>query len=351
MTSTFQIGKRRVGPNEPTYFIAEVGSNFDRSLDEAYRLVDLAKESGADAIKFQSFLADKIVSEHSFRNLKVGFQSKWKKDVFDVYRAAEFPRDWHEPVARYAASKGIDFFSSPYDLEAVDLLAKLDVPAYKIGSGDVNWLDMVAHVGRQRKPVLIATGAAPLSEVDEAVRTLKAAGCHEICLMQCITNYPSHFENANLRVLETFAKAFPDVLLGYSDHTAGDVVTLGAVTLGARVIEKHFTSSRAREGPDHPHSMEPQEFRTMVERTRALEAALGTSEKVVTPEEKETSIVQRRSLHAGRAIRKGETLGPQDVVALRPSIGIELRMRPGVVGRVARRDIEAGEALTWDLLG
>lgn len=347
---SFKIGERPVGPGEPAYFIAEVGSNFDGDLDRAFRLVDLAREAGADAVKFQTFAAERIVSAHSFRDLQVGFQSSWGKDVHTVYREAEFPREWHEDVLDYASKRNLAFFSSPYDRDAVDLLDDLNVPAFKIGSGDIDWLDMIRYTGSKGKPVLISTGAANLDEVDRAVRTLREAGCEEVCLMQCITNYPSHFEHANVRVLKTYARAFPDVLLGYSDHTQGDVVPLAAVTLGARVIEKHFTDDRTRDGPDHPHSMEPEDFRAMVDRVRNLEKALGSTAKRVTAEEEQTRIIQRRSLHTARAVKAGESLTKDDIVALRPAVGISLDDREAVVGRTAKQDLAEGEALTWDKL-
>ncbi len=347
MNPNFAIEGRAVGPDEPTYFIAEVGANFDGNLDEARRLVDLAIEADADAVKFQSFLADNIVSDHSFRNLQLGFQAKWKKSTYEVYQEAHFPREWHQEIADYAKEQGITFFSSPYDADAVELLDSMDTPAFKIGSGDINWLDMVELIGSKGRPVLLATGAAPMAEVDEAVRTLERSGCEALCLMQCTTNYPSHFESANLRVLDTFATAFPNALLGFSDHTPGDVAVLGAIARGARVIEKHFTSDRNRVGPDHPHSMEPAEFKAMVQRTRHLELALGSSQKVVVEEEAETSIIQRRSLHAARAIKEGEVIGAKDLKPLRPAIGIPMAQQEGVLGRRAVRDLEAGEAIRW----
>lgn len=350
MGKAFQIGGQRVGPGEPTYFIAEIGSNFDGSLEEALHLVDLAKQAGADAVKFQSFKADKIVSPQSFEEIQAEFQTEWDQGVYEVYEDAEFPREWHEDVAGYARKAGLDFFSSPYDRAAVDLLLELDVPAIKIGSGDIDWLEMLDYIGRQGKPVLIATGASTLAEVDRALRTLRQAGCEDLCVMQCITNYPSSFENANVRVLETYAEAFPDVLLGYSDHTPGDVVPLAAVALGARVIEKHFTPDRSREGPDHPHSMEPDEFEAMVDRTRKLEAALGSSVKTVTPEEETTRIVQRRSLHASGSIAMGEEVTEDHIEALRPATGIDLDKKEAVLGRKAGRDIEAKEPLNWEKL-
>lgn len=226
-------------------------------------------------------------------------------------------------------------------------MEKIGTEFYKIGSGDITWLEMVEYIARKGRPVMLATGASTLAEVDEAVRVIAKTGNKNLVLMQCITNYPSKFESANIRVLHTYREAF-GAILGYSDHTPGDVVPLGAVALGAKVIEKHFTLNRKNKGPDHPHSMEPQEFADMVCHTRELEKAMGTGKKEVVAEESETVLVQRRGLTAARDIKKGNALTKADIVELRPALGIYPKYKVVVIGKRAKKDLKAGEPIRWE---
>lgn len=340
------IGERRVGEGEPAYIIAEIGSNFDGNLEQAKKLVDLAKEAGADAAKFQSFLPDKIIAKKGF-DVKTSFQSKWDKPVYQVYKEATFPREWHGEIADYCQQKGIHFFSSPYDKEAVDLLDEIGVPAFKIGSGDINYLSLVEYIARKNKPVLLGVGASSMGEIEEAVNTIKATGNQDIVLLQCITNYPSPFEHANIRAMVTIREAF-QVPVGYSDHTPGSVVPLGAVALGACVIEKHFTFDKTRAGPDHPFAMDVPEMASMVRDIRRLEAALGTPAKQLTPAETETVIIQRRSLFAKVDIPAGTAITEDMIEPLRPAVGIAPKYIRLVVGRKAKVNIPAGEPIKWE---
>jgi N-acetylneuraminate synthase len=286
------------------------------------------------------------VSPHSFASLRTGYQSRWTKPVFDVYHEAEFPRDWHSDVAARCAAKGVHFFTSAWDEDAIALLEELGVPAHKIGSGDVTNLPFIRRIAETGKPVLLSTGASTLAEVANAVDVVRSTGNEQVALLQCVVNYPSRPESANLRVLDTFAGAF-GVVVGFSDHTLGDVVSLGAIARGARIIEKHFTLDRSAPGPDHPHSMEPGEFRVMVDRARELESALGTGHKVVQEEEEPSRLIMRRSLHTVRALAAGEVIGDEDLVALRPALGIPPGDHDIVVGRRAARDLEPYEAIRW----
>lgn len=350
-----QIGKRRIGTPHPAYIIAEVGSNFDGDLKRLKNLAKLAKETGADCFKIQNFLAHKIVSEHGFSGLQIAFQAKWKKPVVEVYRAAEFPRQWLPDISDFCREIGIDFFSAPYDKEAVDLLEKIGVPAHKIGSGEIDNLDFLEYVARTGKPILLACGSCNLGEIDQAVRAIRNTGNDQILLMQCITNYPSPVGQANVRVVQTLARAF-DVPVGYSDHTVGPegggddpigglTVPLAAVALGARCIEKHFTDDRRREGPDHPFAMQADVFARMVEGIRALERALGNGVKDYVPAESQTRIVQRRSLYASRDISAGEELSPANIEALRPALGLPPFWLKDICGKRAGRDIRRGELI------
>ncbi|MBI4093537.1 N-acetylneuraminate synthase family protein [Candidatus Kaiserbacteria bacterium] len=344
---SFKIGGKTIGEGGKTYFIAEIGANFDGSLEKAKEYARVAKECGADCAKIQSFTSKKIVSARGFASMKLkGVHGTWKKSVDKVFEEVEFPREWHKEFFEYCWKIGITPSSAPYDYEAVDLMEKIGTEFYKIGSGDITWLEMVEYIARKGKPVMLATGASTLAEVDEAVRVIEKTGNKNLVLMQCITNYPSKFESANIRVLDTYRDAF-GVILGYSDHTRDDVVPLGAVARGAKVIEKHFTVSRKNKGPDHPHSMEPEEFARMVERTRNLEKALGSSKKDVVAEESETVIVQRRGLTAARDIKKGEKFGTRDIVELRPALGIYPKYKAVVIGKAAKRALKAGEPIRW----
>lgn len=335
-----------MGEGEPTYVIAEIGSNFDGSLEQAKRLVDLAKEVGADAAKFQSFLPDKIIAKRGF-GTKTSFQAKWGKPVYEVYCDATFPREWHQEIAEYCHKKDIHFLSSPYDEEAVDLLSEVGVPAFKIGSGDITFLSLVEYIAKKGKPILLGTGASSMGEIEEAVNTIRAAGNQDIVLLQCITNYPSPFEHANIRAMVALREAF-QVLVGYSDHTPGSVVPLGAVALGACVIEKHFTFDKTRKGPDHPSAMDVPEMTAMIRDIRLLEAALGSPIKQLTQVETETVIIQRRSLFAKVDIPAGTTITADMIEPLRPAIGITPQYMHLVMGRKAKVDIAEGEPITWE---
>jgi sialic acid synthase SpsE len=351
-----QIGPHKVGDAHPTYFIADISANHDGDLERAKMLIHLAKEAGADAAKFQNFRAPEIVSDYGFKALggQVSHQSSWKKTVFEVYQDASIPFQWTPELKETCDQAGIDYFSSPYDFQAVDMLEPY-VPAHKIGSGDITWLEIVDFIARKGKPVILATGASTIGDVQAAVHTVLASN-PQLVLMQCNTNYTAsleNFDNIHLRVLNTYRSMFPEVILGLSDHTAGHATVLGAVALGARVIEKHFTDDNARVGPDHPFSMTPASWRDMVDRTRELERALGSADKFIADNEKHTVVVQRRCLRAGRDIRAGETIARDMVAVLRPATAGAI-LPPeieAVLGTRALADIPAGKELRWTDLG
>jgi sialic acid synthase SpsE len=343
-----KIGNRYIGKEHPTYIIAEIGANFDKSLDKAKKLIDAAKEAGADCAKFQTFTTSKIVSEGGFSKMKLeGVHGSWGRTISEVFKDAEFPREWHQEIADYCKKTKIDFSTSPYDMEAVELCIKLDVPFIKIGSGDITWLEMVDFIARKGKPIMVATGDATLSEIDEAIRTIEASGNKNVVLMQCITNYPSKIDSANVKVLKTYQTAF-DILTGYSDHSAGPVVALASVVLGGCVIEKHFTLNKKDIGPDHPHSMDPIEFKLMVDYVREVERALGSSRKVVVEEEGETIYVQRRCLYAKRNILAGQIITIEDIDVLRPALGIPPKFKNIIVGKSTKVNIDAGQPFFWE---
>lgn len=343
-----KIGQKWIGEKYPTYFIAEIGANFDGSIEKAKRLIDAAKSSGADCAKFQTFSTPKIVSEGGFSRMQLkGVHGSWGRTVSEVFKDAEFPVAWHKEIADYCQKVGIDFSTSPYLKEAVDLCVELDVPFIKIGSGDITWLEMIDYIARMGKPVMLATGDATMSEIDEAVRTIEAAGNKDLVLMQCITNYPSKIDSANVNVLKTYQSAF-DVLTGYSDHAPGHVVALASTVIGGRVIEKHFTLSKKDKGPDHPHSMEPHEFKFMVDSIREVERAMGSTRKEVVAEEGETVFVQRRCLYAKNNIEKGQIITENDIDVLRPALGIPPKFKSVIIGKSCKENIEKGQPLFWE---
>jgi len=318
----FCIGDRLLGSDQPTYFIADIAANHDGDLQRAKHLMTLAKEAGADGAKFQHFRAEHIVSDYGFKALgsQQSHQASWEKSVFEVYQDASLPWEWTPELAKHAQDIGIEFMSAPYDLEAVDHLDPF-VNAFKVGSGDVNWIEELEYIAGKGKPVLLATGAASLEDVERAMSVLTAAHI-PIVLMQCNTNYEGSIENVkhvNLRVLSQYQQLFPNVTLGLSDHTPDHVTVLGAVALGARAIEKHFTDDTSRVGPDHGFSMDPVTWKKMVDDTRILEAALGTGSKTVEDNEQQTIVLQRRCVRAARDLEAGTTLTREDLVVLRPA--------------------------------
>jgi sialic acid synthase SpsE len=351
-----KIGSHTIGEKHPTYFIADISANHDGLLDRARLLIQLAKEAGANAAKFQNFRAAKIVSDFGFKSMggQVSHQASWKKSVFQVYADASIPLDWTPILKEECDKAGIDYFSSPYDFEAVD---KLDpyVPAHKIGSGDITWPEILEYIAGKGKPVILSTGASNIGEVQQAVHTILAIN-QQLVLLQCNTNYTASIENYNhihLNVLKTYAAMFPQVVLGLSDHTQGPATVLGAVALGARVIEKHFTDDNQRVGPDHPFSMTPATWREMVDRTRELERALGSADKMVGGNEKDTVIVQRRCLRAACDVPAGARLSREMIDVLRPATPGAIM--PGEIGTVvgshALVDIPMGKELRWTDLG
>lgn len=320
--NTLKIDGKQIGEKFPTYFIADIAANHDGDIERAKELIYLAKNSGADAAKFQHFKAETIVSDLGFKLLgeQQSHQASWKKPVIEVYRDASVSTDWTLTLKETCDKAGITFFTSPYDFDLVDHIDPF-VPAYKIGSGDITWLEIIEKIAQKGKPYIIATGASTLDDVLLAVNAGLSINS-QVVLMQCNTNYTGDIENlrfVNLNVLKTYRSMFPNMILGLSDHTPGHSSVLGAVALGAKVIEKHFTDDNLRNGPDHKFSMNPNEWSEMVKRTRELEAALGSGVKKVEPNEKETVVIQRRSIRVSNDLKKGHIISREDLTILRPA--------------------------------
>ena len=352
----FTIGDRTLGLNQPTYFIADIASSHDGQLSRAKELIWLAKEAGADCAKFQHFLARDIVSDEGFQALggQMAHQASWKESVYEIFEKYQTPRDWTDELVAECKKADIDFMTTPYDMAAIDLVDK-HLKAWKIGSGDIGWSQFIEAVCARGKPVFLATGAA---DMDDVVRAVDAAleKTDLLCLMQCNTNYTGsleNFANVNLNVLRAFALKYPGMPLGLSDHTPGHAAVLGAVTLGACAVEKHFTDDNDRDGPDHPFSMNPKSWRDMVDRTRELELALGDGIKRIEANEFDSAVVQRRSLRLTRDITAGEVLKESDLVALRPRPegAVEPFELDLVVGYPVRESLRKGDALMWEQVG
>lgn len=350
MIEELVIEGRAIGPGRPCYFIADIAANHDGDLSRAVELIHHAARAGADAAKFQHFRAQTIVSDRGFSTLggPQSHQAQWKKSVFQVYQDASVSLDWTPTLVETCREAGICFFTSPYDFALVDAIDPY-VPAFKIGSGDITWIQMIEHIAGKNKPYIIATGASSMEEVDRAVAVGLAVN-PRLALLQCNTNYTASLENfhfVNLRVLQSYRQRYPDLVLGLSDHTPGHATVLGAVTLGASIVEKHFTDDTTRAGPDHKFSMDPVSWREMVDRTRELEAALGDGAKRVEQNEAETVVLQRRALRAARAISSGTVLTAEDVIPLRPCpVGALAPDRlPALVGKRVRRHLGEGELI------
>lgn len=344
---------RKVGLQHSTYFIADIAANHDGDLERAIDLIRLAKQAGADAAKFQNFRAPKIVSEYGFKSLggKLSHQAKWEKSVVEVYEDASIPFEW-TPTLKEACDKfDIHYFSSPYDYEAIEMLDPY-VPAYKAGSSLITWPQAIVRMAQFGKPILIATGDADMRDVERVMEQVLPIN-KQVVLMQCNTNYTAsegNYDHLHLNVLKTYAVRWPGVTLGLSDHTQSAAPVVGAVALGARVIERHFTDSNDREGPDHKFALNPQNWANMVEEVRILERALGSSKKFVAENEKDTYIVQRHCLRVARAVKTGETFTEEMLEVLRPATSGALMAwdLPQVLGKKAASDLPFGKELRWE---
>ena len=317
------INKKTISEKSPTYFIADIAANHDGSIKRAIKLIRLCAKAGANAAKFQHFKAETIVSDWGFKKLgKLSHQSNWQKSVFETYKDASINNAWTKILKKECIKCGISFMTSPYDLDYVDNVYKY-VDAYKIGSGDINWIEIIKKIAKKKRPLIIASGASTFNEVKEAIKTALKFN-KKIVLMQCNTNYTNeekNFNYINLRVLNSYKKYFADkVILGLSDHTPGHSTVLGSIVLGARVIEKHFTDDNNRNGPDHKFSMNYKTWREMVIETRKLESALGDGIKKIEKNENKSSIVQKRSYYAKKKILKGEIIKKNMLIPLRPEL-------------------------------
>lgn len=347
------IQNKKIGVGEKTFFIADIAANHDGDINRALELIKLCAEAGADAAKFQHFKAETIVSDFGFKNLgsQQSHQKKWSKSVYEVYKDASLNLEWTEKLKEECDKCGIIFFTSPYDLEIIDYIDNF-IPAYKIGSGDITYLEIIKKIASKNKPYFIATGASSMVDVERAVKTGLSVN-KNLLLMQCNTNYTAAADNFNfihLNVLKSFKKKFSNLLLGLSDHTPGHTTVLGAISLGACAIEKHFTDDNNRNGPDHLFSMNPLTWREMINRTRELELSLGLEEKKIEQNEIETVILQRRALRAKKDLKSGDEITEQDVIALRPcpKEGIIPFDKEKILNKKINKNILKGDLIKWE---
>jgi pseudaminic acid synthase len=345
----FKIGDRQIGADQPVYVVAELSANHNQDFEQAVRLIQACKESGADAVKVQTYTPDTITIRSDRECFQIGGGTLWDgRTLYELYGQAYTPWDWQPKLKRVADDLGLDFFSSAFDATAVDFLENMAVPAYKLASCEVVDIPLLQKMSRTGKPLIISTGMATLAEIEEAVVTARQAGAGQIALLRCTSAYPALPCEMNLRTIPELARRF-EVPVGLSDHTMDIAVPVAAVALGACIIEKHLTLSRSLKGPDSAFSLEPAEFKAMVDAVRVTEKALGEIHFGLTDSER-SSRVFRRSLFVVRDVRQGETFSEENVRSIRPGHGLHTRHLPEIVGKHASRDIERGTPLSWDLV-
>ena len=344
-----RIGKRRIGAGEPVYLIAELSANHNHDLEQAIRLIRAAKDAGADAIKLQTYTPDTMTIQAGQECFRISGGTLWDgRTLYDLYRDAYTPWEWHPQLQAVARESGLDFFSTAFDATAVDFLESLDVPVHKIASFENADIPLIEYAARTGKPLIISTGMAGLATIEEAVNAARASGAAGVALLKCTSAYPAPPESMNLRTIPHLAAAFATPV-GLSDHTLGTAVPVAAAALGACMIEKHLTLSRSVSGPDSAFSLEPQEFKAMAQAVRTAEKALGKVSYGLTSTE-DKSIVFRRSLFVVSDIGKGERFTPSNLRSIRPGYGLPPKFLPEVLGRCACADIERGTPLSWDLI-
>jgi len=348
VTAELSIKGRNIGPGEPAYIVAEVSANHGQDYDEAVRILEAAKQAGADAVKLQTYTPDTLTIDCDNEYFRI-MGTLWEgRTLFDLYSQAYTPWEWQPRLKEVADRLGFDLFSTPFDESAVDFLEQMEVPAYKIASFEIVDLPLLRRIARTRKPIIMSTGMASLAEIEEAIGTLRQAGTTQLAILKCTSAYPAPPYEMNLRTIPHMAEAF-GVPVGLSDHTMGMAVAVGAVALGACIVEKHLTLSRKMQGPDSSFSMEPDEFKTMVEAIRIAEKAVGKVQYGVSPKEA-ASRVFRRSLFIVEDMKAGDRFTEQNLRSIRPGYGLHTRFRDEVLDRVASRDIPRGTPLSWDLV-
>lgn len=349
MNKTVEIEEKKIGYNEPVYFIAEMSANHLQNFDRAKKIIYEAKKAGADAIKLQTYRPDTITVNCYGNEFMATPGSPWDgMNLFELYKTAYTPWEWHKDLIAYANSIGITCFSSPFDLTAVDFLEELNVPAYKIASFEINDIPLIRKVAQTGKPIIISTGIADLGDINLALRTCHDVGNNKIILLKCVSEYPTPYSELNLKTLRNMPDTF-DCIVGLSDHSMGDAVDVASVTLGAKVIEKHLTLKRSDGGPDSSFSMEPDEYKKMVDNIRKVELALGRVTYELSDKQK-ISKGRSRSLYVVEDIKKGQTFTPQNMKSIRPGYGIHTKYWDNILGKKAKCDLKKGTAMRWEYI-
>ncbi len=340
------ISNKLIGQDSRTFIIAEVSANHLQSFDNAAKIIKEAKNAGADAVKLQTYTPDTITLDCDNEYFQIRQGTIWDgTTLYKLYQEAYTPWEWHPKLKEIAEEEGLIFFSSPFDITAVDFLEDMDVPAYKVASFEITDIPLIEYMASKGKPIIISTGIATLSDIEEAVNACHRMGNYQVALLKCTSAYPSPLEDINLKVIPNMADIF-DTIVGLSDHTLGHTVALGAVALGAKIVEKHITLSRADGGPDAKFSMEPDEFKEMVTRIRELEEALGTITYELTDKQK-NSREHSRSLFVVKDIKKGEVFTEENIKSIRPGFGLPTKHIKDIVGKTARKDISKGTPVDW----
>lgn len=345
---SFSIAGRRVGAGAPPFVIAEMSCNHMGRFDRAMQILEAAAAAGAGAVKLQTLRPEGITLDSDRPGFRISGGLWDGRRLFDLYREAQTPWEWHEPLFRRGRELGIPVFSSPFDLGAVDFLESLGAPAYKVASFEAVDIPLIERVAATGKPVIISTGMAKLDEIDDAVRAARNAGCRDLALLYCVSGYPTPAEDANLLTLRDMAQRF-DVVVGLSDHTTGTSVAVAAVALGAAIIEKHVIYSREDKSLDAAFSLEPAELKQLCEAANAAAAALGRVNYEIKPSERD-SVQWRRSLFVVEDMAAGAVFTPENVRSLRPALGLPPRHLKDVLGKTAAEPIPRGTPLTWDLV-
>jgi pseudaminic acid synthase len=350
MSDSIHISGRQIGLGCPVYVIAELSANHHQDFERAARLVDAAKDAGADAIKLQTYTPDTITIRSDRSEFFIGGGTIWDgRSLHELYGEAFTPWDWQPKLKKMANDAGLALFSSPFDVTAVDFLEEMNVPAYKVASFELVDIPLIKKIARTGKPLIMSTGMATEDEITEAVATARQEGAEEIALLKCTSAYPSPAQEMNLKTIPELARRF-EVPAGLSDHTMGVAAPVAAVTLGACIIEKHLTLSRADHGPDSAFSLEPEEFRTMVDAVRFVEKALG-GVNFGPSEREQASLKFRRSLFVVEDVKSGQPFTERNVRSIRPGHGLHTRHLPEILGHRAICDIERGTPLHWGLVG
>jgi len=349
MAAQITIGKRTIGAGYPAYVVAEVSANHHQKFDEAVKIIRAAKDAGADAIKLQTYTADTITIACDRKEFRLASGTIWDgTTLYELYGQAYTPWEWQPRLKEVANDLGMDLFSTPFDATAVDFLEKMGVPAHKLASFELVDIPLIQKMAGTGKPLIMSTGMATVEEIGEAVQTARAAGATQIALLKCTSAYPALPEEMNLRTIPELSRRF-DVPVGLSDHTMDSAVAVAAVALGACIIEKHLTLSRSEPGPDSAFSLEPQEFKAMVDAVRITEKALGTVHFGIEAKEA-SSRVFRRSLFVVQDMKQGESFTAENVRSIRPGYGLHTRHLREVLGRCAAEDIQRGTPLSWELV-